>query len=169
MRGSSRITVRAALRETVLGIALRAAAQSISVSAACRDLAKAPSDHAVLTALEEGLSKTLPVLERRLNEALTGNLPRRTHRRAWHVAIDWHLIPYYGQPCRSRNELCRSQPKQGTAQFHAYASACIVEYRTFGGMSERRKSTPEYQTFHRGNVRSVCIIMTWYGFQADNV
>ena len=43
--------------ETVLGIALRAAAQSISVSAACRDLAKAPSDHAVLTALEEGLHK----------------------------------------------------------------------------------------------------------------
>jgi len=59
-----------------VGIVLRAAAQSISISAACRDLAKAPSDHAVLTALEEGLPKTLPVLERRLNEALTGDLPR---------------------------------------------------------------------------------------------
>lgn len=114
--------------ETVLGIALRAAAQSISVSAACRDLAKAPSDHAVLTALDEGLPKTLPVLERRLNEALAGNLPRGMRRRAWQVAIDWHLVPYYGRPCRSRNEICRRQPKQGTAQFHAYASACIVEY-----------------------------------------
>jgi hypothetical protein len=113
---------------TVLGIVLRAAAQSISVSAACRDLAKAPSDHAVLTALEEGLPKTLPVLERRLNEALTGDVPRNMRRQAWQVAIDWHLVPYYGRPYRSRNEICRSQPKHGTAQFHAYATACIVEY-----------------------------------------
>jgi putative transposase len=112
----------------VLAIVLRAAAQSISVCAACRDLAKAPSDHAALTALEEGLPKTLPVLERRLNEALTGDLPRNLRRRAWQVAIDWHLVPYYGRPHRSRNEICRSQPKQGTAQFHVYATACIVEY-----------------------------------------
>jgi hypothetical protein len=113
---------------TVLGIVLRAAAQSISVSAACRDLAKAPSDHAVLTALEEGLPKTLTVLERRLNEALTGDLPRNMRCRAWQVAIDWHLVPYYGRPYRSRNEICRSQPKHGTAQFHTYATACVVEY-----------------------------------------
>jgi len=58
----------------VLNILLRAAARSIS--AACRDLASAPSDQAVMTALEEGLPKTLSVLERRLNEALTGELPR---------------------------------------------------------------------------------------------
>jgi hypothetical protein len=45
---------------TVLAVVLRAAAQSISVSAACRDLAKAPSDHAVLTALEEGLPRHCP-------------------------------------------------------------------------------------------------------------
>src|SRR6266404_5333384 len=55
----------------VLNILLRAAARSVSVSAACRDLAKAPSDQAVMTALERGLPKTLSVLERRLNEALT--------------------------------------------------------------------------------------------------
>ena len=114
--------------EVVLGIVLRATAQSISVSAACRDLAKAPSDHAVLTALEEGFPKPCQCLERRLNEALTGDLPRNMRRRAWQVAIDWHLVPYYGRPHRSRNEICRSQPKQGTAQFHAYATACIVEY-----------------------------------------
>ena len=112
----------------VLAIVLRAASRSISVSAACRDLAKAPSDWAMMTALEEGLPKTLPVLERRLHEALTGPLPRRMRRRAWHVAIDWHLDPYYGRPCQSRNEIYYGQPKQGTTKFHAYASACIVEY-----------------------------------------
>jgi hypothetical protein len=112
----------------VLGITLRAAARSISVSAACGDLAKAPSDQAVMTALEDGLPKTLLVLERRLNDALIDPLPRRMRRRAWNVAIDWHLQPYYGQPFQSRNELYYGQPKQGTAKFHAYATACIVEY-----------------------------------------
>ena len=112
----------------VLGIVLRRAGRSISVTAACRDMAHAPSDQAILTALEEGLPKTLPVLERRLNECLTGPLPSRMRRRAWPVAIDWHLQPYYGEPYKSRNEIYRSKPKQGTKKFHAYASACIVEY-----------------------------------------
>jgi IS4 transposase len=67
-------------------------------------------------------------LDRRLNEAMTDNLPRRLRRRKWQVAIDWHLTPYYGQPQRSRNELYYGKPKQGTKQFHAYASACIVDH-----------------------------------------
>lgn len=112
----------------VLNVLLRAAARSISISAACRDLASAPSDQAVMTAVEEGLPKTLSVLERRLNEALTGQLPRRLRRRRWEVAIDWHLTPYYGEPYESRNELYYGKPRQGTKQFHAYASACIIEY-----------------------------------------
>ena len=114
--------------QVVLGIVLRAAARCISVCAACRDLARAPSDQAVMDALEDGLPKTLPVLERRLNLALTDPLPRRMTRRSWEVAIDWHLQPYYGQPFRSRNELYYGEPKQGTTKFHAYATACIVEY-----------------------------------------
>lgn len=112
----------------VLSVVLRAAARCISLSAACRDMARAPSDQAVLTALEEGLPKTLPVLEGRLHDALTGYLPRRMLRRKWQLAIDWHLSPYYGQPHRSRNELYYGKPRQGTKNFHAYATACIVEY-----------------------------------------
>jgi hypothetical protein len=112
----------------VWNIVLRAAARMISVAAACRDLAEAPSDSAVFAALEDELPKTLPVLERRLNEALTGQLPRRLRQRAWVVAIDWHLVPYYGEPHRSRNELYYGKPRQGTAKFHAYASACIVQH-----------------------------------------
>ena len=112
----------------VLGVVLRAAARSISVSAACCDLGRGPSERAILTALDDGLPKTLVVLERRLNEALVGYLPRRMRRRAWEVAIDLHLDPYYGQPYRSRNEIYYGKAKQGTTKFHAYASACIVEY-----------------------------------------
>lgn len=110
----------------LLTIVLRAAARCTSVSAACRDLARAPSDQAVMTGLDAGLPKTLSVLEQRLNESLTHELPRCLRRRTWPVAIDWHLSPYYGQPFRSRNELYYGKPRQGTKKFHAYASACIV-------------------------------------------
>ncbi len=112
----------------VWSIVLRAAARATSVFAACRDLAEAPSDQALFNALKDGLPKTLPVLERRLNKSLTGHLSRGMRRRSWEVAIDWHLVPYYGQPHESRNELYYGKPRQGTQKFHAYATACIVMY-----------------------------------------
>ena len=110
----------------VWGIMLRAAARMCSISAACRDLSEGPSDSAVRASLEEGLPRTLKVLENRLDAALTAQLPRRLRRRAWAVAIDWHLVPYYGEPKQSRNEIYYGKPRQGTKKFHAYASACIV-------------------------------------------
>src|SRR5260370_31044318 len=51
----------------VWNVVLRAAARMISVFAACRDLANAPSQQAVFNALEDGLPRTLQVLEKRLN------------------------------------------------------------------------------------------------------
>lgn len=110
----------------LLSLVLRAAGRGTSVAAACRDLAKAPSATAAMAGLDGALPKRWSVLERRLNEALSCKLPRRLRRRAWAVAIDWHLSPYYGQPYQSRNELYYGKPRQGTKKFHAYASACIV-------------------------------------------
>ena len=89
----------------VWNVVLRAAARMMSVFAACRDLANAPSQQAVFDALEDGLPRTLPVLEKRLNGALIGAIPRRMRRHAWEMAIDWHLVPYYGEPQHSRNEI----------------------------------------------------------------
>jgi len=71
---------------------------------------------------DEGLPKTLLVLERRLNDALIDRCTTYAPS-AWNVAIDWHLQPYYGQPFQSRNELYYGKPKLGTAKFHAYATA----------------------------------------------
>jgi hypothetical protein len=112
----------------VWSVVLRAAARMTSPFAACRDLSDGPCGQSVFDALTSGLPKTLKVLERRLNEGLTGHLSRGMRRRLWKVAIDWHLVPYYGDPKRSRNELYYGKPKQGTQKFHAYATACIVMY-----------------------------------------
>ena len=115
--------VRVCTAVVVWSIVLRAAARMVSIFAACQDLADAPSSQAVFDALFAGLPKTLSVLERRLNESLTGHLPRRMRRRRWQLAIDWHLVPYYGEPNKSRNELYHSRPHLGTTRFHAYATA----------------------------------------------
>lgn len=112
----------------VWSIVLRAAARMCSLAAACRDLANAPSDQAVFDALRDGLPKTWKTLEKRSDELLLGHLPARLRKRSWNVAIDWHLVPYYGQPDKSENELRRSKPQKGTSTFHTYATACIVSH-----------------------------------------
>lgn len=112
----------------VWNVVLRAAARMTSTFAACRDLSEGPCGQAVFDALSDGLPKTLKVLERRLNESLVSHLSRAMRRRSWRVAIDWHLVPYYGDPQRSRNELYYGKPRQGTKKFHCYATACIVMY-----------------------------------------
>ena len=102
-----------------------AATRIISLRAACAALVKAPSDQAVRDALFAQLPDVLE-LQRRLNRALAGDLPKalRRHRQAF--AIDLVLIPYHGQPAIDPVEIYRSQPKKGTSHFHAYATACVV-------------------------------------------
>lgn len=109
-------------------IVMLAAARMVSLFAACRDLAGAPSDDAVRQALVKCLPKRPRTLEAWLEPALAGQqLPKALFARGREVAIDWHLIPYHGQPRQHANELYHSLPKSGTTKFHCYATACIVE------------------------------------------
>jgi hypothetical protein len=111
----------------VWNVLLHAAAHLASLLAACRDLSAAPSPQAVFRALQGGLPRTLAILEGRLNDALLGVAVRRLRRRAWPVAVDWRLAPYYGRRQRSRNEVYCSKPRQGATRFHAYGTACVVQ------------------------------------------
>jgi hypothetical protein len=113
--------------QVIWQVVMLAAARMISLFAACRDLANAPSDERVRQVLRKHLPKRPLTLEKRLEQALCGHLPPRLLRRARKIAIDYHLIPYHGQPQRYAKELYHSQPKSGTTKFHCYATACIVE------------------------------------------
>jgi len=113
--------------DVIWKVVLLAAARMTSLFAACRDLARAPCDETVRQALFDNLPKRPVTLERWLEEALCGHLPKRFASRRWRVAIDFHLIPYHGEPKQRANELYHSQPKSGTTKFHAYATACVVE------------------------------------------
>jgi putative transposase len=109
----------------VLQVLLIAASRVVSIFAACRDLADAPSNVTIFNALYATLPEIVE-LEKRLNRALVTNVPRALKRKSRVVAIDLTLIPYHGKPCRDIHEIYRSKPKSGTSHFHAYATAVVV-------------------------------------------
>lgn len=78
---------------TLLHVLFTACSRLGSLSAACWSLATAPSRKATLQTL-----KAKADLLRRLNRALTVEVPRRLLRRPQQVAIDLVLIPYHGLP-----------------------------------------------------------------------
>jgi hypothetical protein len=110
----------------VYQVLLCAAALAISVGMACRDLLRGVSDQAVYDALAAGLPKRVRDLENRLRDALCAYLPTRLLRHARVVAIDYHYVPYYGDPSDDQY-VCRSKAKNGTTYFYVYATVAIVE------------------------------------------
>jgi hypothetical protein len=109
----------------LLRVLCNAAARIISLAAACAALAKAPSDQAVRDALLAQLPD-LQELQRRINRALAGDLPKALRQRRQPLAIDLTLIAYHGQPLHDPDEIYRSQAKHGTSHFHAYGTAYVV-------------------------------------------
>jgi hypothetical protein len=111
--------------QVLWSLLLAAAARITSLSDACQRLDDVPSDETA----RKALLATLPdygVLQRQLNAALAGHLPKTLRRHLQRLAIDLTLIPYHGQPLHDLNEIDRGQAKSGTSHFHAYATAYVV-------------------------------------------
>jgi hypothetical protein len=109
----------------VLTVLFWAAARIASIAAACTALAAPPHDQALRDALLAALL-VLAELQRRLNQALAGDLPQILRRRQIEV-FDLTLLPYYGQPQADTDELYRNARMAGTAQFHVYARDLLWE------------------------------------------
>jgi putative transposase len=101
------------------------AAEVSSLHATCQWLDGLPAEETVRKAVYACLPDYAE-LQRRLNRALAGRLPRSLRRRRQRLAIDLTLIPYHGAPFRDPKEVYRSKAKDGTSHFHAYASAYVV-------------------------------------------
>src|SRR5436305_3673300 len=111
--------------QVLWALLLAAAARITSLSDACQRLRDAPSDETA----RKALLATLPdyaTLQRQLNAALAGHRPEALRQRPQRLAIDLTLIPYHGQPFRDPAEIYRSQAKDGTSHFHAYATVYVV-------------------------------------------
>jgi Transposase DDE domain len=110
---------------TLFNVVFAAAARLISISAACLYFKDAPTGETI----RKALLSTLPGyadLQKAVNRALTGDLPKALRKKKQRLAIDLHLVPYYGEPQKDPKEIFRSQAKDGTNNFHAYASAYVV-------------------------------------------
>lgn len=67
-------------------------------------------------------------LESQVNKALQSQIPPRLKEKHLKIAMDLNLIPYYGNP--SPEELpyiYRSQAKNGTCSFYAYATLYVIK------------------------------------------
>src|SRR3954462_2159123 len=111
----------------MLHVLFAACSRTCSLSAACWSLATAPSRETVRKAWLDWLPGRDELL-RRLNRALTVEVPPPVRPRPQQAAIDLVLIPYPGRPMLDLSEVYRSQAKSGTSHFHAYATA-YVNYR----------------------------------------
>src|SRR5258708_14790898 len=112
-------------RSILMLLVCAAAARLTSLYDACAQMKDAPSGETARLAL----LATLPdyaKLQQGVNRALIADVPKPLRQRPQRVAIDLHLVPYYGLPMEDPKEIYRSQAKAGTHNFHAYASAYVV-------------------------------------------
>jgi hypothetical protein len=111
--------------QTLWAVLLVAATAVTSIHAACQRLEDLASEETIRKALIASMPEFVE-LQRQLNRALAGRLPRTLRRRSQRLAIDLTLIPYHGAHFRDENEIYRSQAKDGTSHFHAYATAYVI-------------------------------------------
>ena len=109
----------------LLKLLFYAAARISSIAATCKALKDVPSDQAVYDALTATLPE-LHELQRRVNRALAGDIPRAFRRHKQPLAIDFTLVAYHGQHFQDEDEVYRGQPKNGTSHFHAYATSYVI-------------------------------------------
>lgn len=113
-------------QKTIFEILVRAASQRDSLENTSKTLKTAPTGNDIRYHLEK--YDALDTLESQLNQALQTRLPSRIYQGHHKVAIDLNLIPYYGNP--SPEELpyiYRSQAKNGTCSFYAYATLYVIK------------------------------------------
>jgi putative transposase len=109
---------------TLWAVLIIAAAGVTSIHATCGPLDGLPSEETLRKALYASMPESAE-LQRQLNRAWAGRLPKALRRRQ-RLAIDLTLIPYHGAPFHDPKEVYRSQAKDGTSHFPAYATAYVI-------------------------------------------
>ena len=120
------IKTQGAFNQTDLfNILIGAASNTDSIENTAKKLKKAGSGQNIRYHLAKFTS--FPELEIQLNLALISRLPRRIKKGKLKLAIDLNLIPYYGKASKEEEDyIYRSQAKNGTCSFYAYASLYVI-------------------------------------------
>jgi uncharacterized protein YjgD (DUF1641 family) len=112
-------------QDCLLKILVKAASRGDTIENTINSLKDVPASNTVRYHLNK--LDNFEELEKNLNSALKSKLLPKIHKNLLSVAIDFNLIPYYGEP--SLEELpyiYRSEAKLGTCSFYAYATVCIL-------------------------------------------
>jgi hypothetical protein len=109
----------------VFEILVRAASRGESLEHTVRSLEGTPSSNSIRYHLEK--LDDMQALEAQLNAALHSRIPPKIRHGRHRLAIDLHLIPYYGVPTEAEaSYVYRSQAKAGTTRFFAYATVYVI-------------------------------------------
>jgi Transposase DDE domain len=111
--------------ETLFEILLRAASRHDSIEHTAQRLQGVPSGNGIRYHLDK--LDDMVALEGQLNRALQSRIPPKIRKGRHCIAIDLHLIPYYGNPSEAAAPyIYRSQAKAGTTSFFAYATVYVI-------------------------------------------
>ena len=113
--------------DDLLDVLLGVAANRGTIEAVCADLVGTPDAETIRGYFKDQLCvEDLPELERRLNRALSDEIPPRVWRQARDVAIDFHDRPYYGKQSQATGLWVRGQARDGTTRFYRVITAYVM-------------------------------------------
>jgi len=107
-------------------VLVRAASCAETIEQTVKELKKVPSSNNIRYHLQK--ISNFKELENQLNLALKSRLPKGVKKKKQSLAIDFNLIPYYGNPSSEETSfIYRSQAKNGTCSFYAYATLYLIK------------------------------------------
>jgi len=113
--------------DDLLAVLLSVAVNRGTIEAVCADLVGTPDAETIRGYFKDQLRvDDLPELERRLNAALSHEIPPRVWRQARDVAIDFHDRPYYGKQSQATGLWVRGQARDGTTRFYRVITAYVM-------------------------------------------
>ncbi|WP_414519447.1 hypothetical protein [Nostoc sp. PCC 9305] len=113
-------------QQNIFEILIRAATQRDSIENTTKILKNVPSSNDIRYHLEK--YSDIFALELDLNAALQSRLPDGIRQGKQKIAIDFNLIPYYGEPSPDEAPfIYRSKAKSGTCSFYAYATLYVIK------------------------------------------
>ncbi len=113
-------------QHTIYEIMIKAASEADSIESTCGKLENAPSAKNIHYHLNK--FQDIDELIEQINMALSDRTPRGLKSKRLKIAIDLNLIEYYGNPSEKEAPyIYRSQAKNGTNSFYAYASAYVIK------------------------------------------
>ncbi len=113
-------------QQNIFEILIRAATQRDSIENTTKVLKNVPTSNDIRYHLEK--YSDITSLEEDLNKALQTRLPTGIRQGQQKIAIDFNLIPYYGEPSPAEAPfIYRSKAKSGTCSFYAYATLYVIK------------------------------------------